>query len=159
MVGLAELADQRGEHPLLGGELGLGRDLLALAVADQPDADLDQVADDRIDVAADIADLGELGRLDLEEGRPGEPRQAARDLGLADAGRPDHQDVLRQHLLAHLAGQLLAAPAVAERDGDRALGVALADDVAVELRDDLARGKGGHLLTDRFRGLQRGFRG
>jgi hypothetical protein len=32
-----------------------------------------------------------------------------------------------------------ATPAVAERDRDRALGGVLADDVAVELGDDLAR--------------------
>jgi hypothetical protein len=43
-----------------------------------------------------------------------------------------------------LVGQLLAAPAVAQRDGDRALGVVLADDEAVELGDDLARGRSGH---------------
>src|SRR5690606_30615942 len=46
--------------------------------------------------------------------------------------------------------QLLAAPAVAQRHGDRALGVVLADDIAVELGDDLARAEGrtlqqGHL--------------
>ena len=40
--------------------------------------------------------------------------------------------------------ELLAAPAVAQRDGDGALGVVLADDVAVELGDDLAGRKGGH---------------
>ena len=97
-----------------------------------------QIADDLVDVAADIADLGELGRLDLDEGRAGELGQSARDLGLADAGRPDHQDVLGQNLLAQLVVELLPAPAVAERNGDGALGVALADDVAVELGNDLA---------------------
>jgi hypothetical protein len=51
------------------------------------DGDVDEVADDRVDVLADVADLGELGRLDLDEGRVGEARQAARDLGLADSGR------------------------------------------------------------------------
>ena len=104
--------------------------------------DLDQVAHDLLDVAADIADLGELGRLDLDERRLGQAGQPARDLGLADAGRADHQDVLGQHLVAQLGRQLLAAPAVAQRDGDRALGVVLADDVAVELGDDLARAEG-----------------
>ena len=69
--------------------------------------DLDQVAHDRVDVAADVADLGELGRLDLDERRVGEPREPARDLGLADAGGTDHQDVLRRDLLA----QRLGAPA------------------------------------------------
>ena len=88
------------------------------------DGHVDQVADDRVDVLADVADLGELGRLDLDERRVGEPRQAARDLGLADAGRADHQDVLRRDLAAHRLVDLLAAPAVAQRDRDRALGAA-----------------------------------
>ena len=111
---------------------------MRLLLADEADADLDEVAHDLLDVAADIADLGELGRLDLEEGRVGEPRQPARDLGLAAAGRADHQDVLGQHLLAHRPFELLPPPAVAQRDGDGALGVVLADDEAVELGDDFA---------------------
>ena len=82
----------------------------------------------------------------LRNGAPGEPRQAARDLGLADAGRPDHQDVLGQHLLAQLVVELQPPPAVAQRDRDRALGVVLADDEAVELGDDLAGGEVGHGL-------------
>ena len=68
----------------------------------------------------------------------GEAREAARDLGLADAGRADHQDVLGQDLVAQIVVELLAPPAVAQRDGDRALGVVLSDDIAVEFRDDLA---------------------
>ena len=134
-------ADQRIDHALLGIQLRLGLDLFSLGVADEPDAGFQEIADDLIDVAADVADLGELGRLDLDEGRAGKLGEAARDLGLADAGRPDHQDVLGQDLLAQLLVELLAAPAVAQRNGDGALGVALADDVAVELGDDLARGK------------------
>ena len=108
------------------------------------DRDLDQVAHDLLHVAADVADLGELGRLDLDERRLGEAREAARDLSLADAGGADHQDVLGQHLLAQIVRQLLAPPAVAERDGDGALGVVLADDEAVELGDDLAGAEAGH---------------
>ena len=42
------------------------------------------------------------------------------------------------------AFELLAAPAVAQRDGDGALGVVLADDVAVEFGDDLAGGESVH---------------
>src|SRR5262249_7329635 len=72
--------------------------------------------------------------------------EAARDLGLADAGRPDHQDVLGQHLLAQALVELEAAPAIAQRDCDRALGVALADDVAVEFGDDFAGREFGHAL-------------
>ena len=124
--------------------MGLGLHVLAPALAHQPDRDLDEVAHDLFDVAADIADLGELGGLDLQERRVGEPGEAAGDLGLAAAGRPDHQDVLRRDLLAQRPVELLPAPAVAQRDGDGALGVVLADDEAVEFGDDLAGGKAGH---------------
>jgi hypothetical protein len=137
-------ADERIEHALLGRLLGLHAHLLAAHVAHERDADLDEVAHDRFHVAADVADLGELRRLDLEERRAGKPGEPPRDLGLAHSRGADHKDVLGQHLLAQLALELLAAPAVAQRDGDGALGVVLADDVAVELGDDLARRKGGH---------------
>ena len=117
--------------------------VLALSLAGERDGNLDQVAHDLLDVAADIADLGELGGFDLEERRAGEPRQAARDLGLADAGRPDHQNIFRQHFLAQFVVELQAAPAVAQSNGDGALGVVLADDEAVEFGNDFARGEVG----------------
>ena len=91
-----------------------GADLGAAPLALEPDRFLDQVAGDLLDVAADIADLGELGRLDLDERRVGELRQPAADLGLAAAGGADHQDVLGRDLVAQLGRELLAAPAVAQ---------------------------------------------
>ncbi len=66
-------------------------------------------------------------------------REPPRDLGLADAGGSDHQDVLGRDFVAQLGRDILPAPAVAQRDRDRALGVVLADDIAIELGDDLAR--------------------
>ena len=113
-----------------------GADLGAAPLALEPDRFLDEVAGDLLDVAADIADLGELGRLDLDERRVGELRQPPADLGLAAAGGADHQDVLGRDLVAQLGRQLLPAPAVAKRDRDRFLGVVLADDMLVERGDD-----------------------
>ncbi|MEY9344146.1 hypothetical protein ABIF32_008240 [Bradyrhizobium elkanii] len=139
-------ADQRVQHAFLGGKLGAGLNVLALALAGLRDRDLDEVADDLLDVAADIADLGELGGLDLEEWRAGELGQPPRDLGLADAGRPDHQDVLGQNLLAQGTGELQPPPAVAQRDRDGALGVGLADDEAVEFRNDFTGREVSHWL-------------
>ena len=126
------------EQPLLGQLARARPDLLLLLLAHHRDGELGQVADDRLDVAADVADLGELRGLDLDEGRLRELGEPAGDLGLPDAGRADHDDVLRRDLVAQRLRHLLPAPAVAQRDGDGALGVALADDVAVELGDDLA---------------------
>ena len=153
--GAGARADQRVDHARLGGKLGARLDVAALAFARHRDADFDEVAHDLLDVAADITDLGELGRLDLEERCAGEAGQAARDFGLADAGRADHQDVLRQHLFAQLVVELEPPPAVAQRDRDRALGVVLADDEAVELGDDFAGGEVGHCCPLSFRPSER----
>ena len=45
---------------------------------------------------------------------------------------------------AQQAGELQPPPAVAQRDGDRSLGVALADDEAVEFGNDFTGRKVGH---------------
>ena len=130
------LAGQGIEQSLHRSFFSGGAHRFAAAVLFEPHRFLDQVARDLLDVAADIADLGELGRLDLEEGRVGELGQTARNLGLAAAGGADHQDVLRRHLVAQIGGELLAAPAIAQRHGDGALGLVLADDMRVERSDD-----------------------
>ncbi len=65
-------------------------------------------------------------------------REAPRDLGLADARRSHHEDVLRQDLRGDLGLEALAAHAVSQGDGDSAFGGSLADHVTVELGDDLA---------------------
>ena len=57
-------------------------DLLNLGLPQHLDRLVDQVADDRLDIAADIADFGELGRFDLDERRPGELGETPGDLGL-----------------------------------------------------------------------------
>ena len=96
------LADQRLEQPV---HRRLRRGLahrLAAAVLLEPDRLFGKVAGDLLDVAADVADLGELGRLDLDERRLGQLGQPPADLGLAAAGGPDHQDVLGRHLVAQL---------------------------------------------------------
>ncbi len=135
------LAQEVGGQPLGRGALGLVADLRQPLLVELADADLDEVADDRLDIAPDVADLGELGRLDLEEGGAGDPGDPAGDLGLADAGRPDHQDVLGADLVAQGLRQALAAQPPAQGDGDGALGLALPDDEAVEFGDDRRRGE------------------
>ena len=117
-----------------------------LLAAHHIDRELHQVADHRLDVATHVPHLGVLGGLHLDERRLGQPSQPPGNLGLADPGRPDHDDVLRGHLVAETGGQPLPAPAVPQGDGHRPLGVVLSDDVFVQLRHDLARG---HLVHGR----------
>ena len=102
-------------------------------------AELRQVAHDRFDVPSDVAHFGELRRFDFEERRLRQAGQAARDFGLSDASRADHDDVLWRDLVAHVRRDLLPPPSIAQRDRDRALRRALADDVLVELAHDLFR--------------------
>jgi len=123
----------------------LGFHVFAHVFACVDDRGIHQIADDLLDVAADIADFGELRRLDLDERRTGEFSQTARNLGLAHAGGPDHQYVLGVDFVAQIVAQLLAPPAVAQGHGHGALGVLLADDEAVQFRHDFAGGEVGHI--------------
>ena len=117
-----------------------GLHLFARAFAFEFEAGFDQVADDAVHVAANVADFGEFGRLDFDEWRFGEFCQAARDFGFADAGRANHQDVFRRDFAAHRLGDLPTTPAAAQGVGNGAFCRFLADDVAVEFFHDFAWG-------------------
>ncbi len=103
------------------------------------DRSLDQVADHRFDIAADIADLGELRCFDLDERRIDELRQASGDLGLPDAGRSDHKDILRYDLFFQFFAELLAAPAIAESNGNGLLRLCLPYNIMIKFLNDLSR--------------------
>ncbi len=98
-----------------------------------------QIADDRFDVATDIADFGKFGGFDFDERRLGELGEPPRDFGLADPGGTDHDDILRRDFFAQIFRHQLAPPAIAQRDSDGALGLLLADDVTIELGNNLPR--------------------
>ena len=138
------LAGDGLDHPVLGGLLRAGLHVLAHLGAGVGHCHIHQIADDAVHVAADIANLGELGRFDLQERGFRQLCKAAADLGLADAGGADHQDVLGIDLIPQVVAKALPAPAVAQSHGDGAFCVGLADDEAVKLGDDFARGQVGH---------------
>src|ERR1700756_3315829 len=116
------------------------------------DRGLNEIADDLLDIAANIADLGEFRRLDLQKRCARKLGQAAGNLGLTATGRPYHQDIFRQHLLAHRALEAQAAPAVTQSDRDRPLGIFLPDDETVEFGNNLTRRKIGHMAFPSSRG-------
>ena len=127
------------EQPLFGVQLGLVFHFFQLLFAHHVDGDLHQVADHRLHIAAHIADFGELRGLHFQKRRVGQLGQPARNLRFAHARRPDHDDVLGHDLFGEIGRQLLPAHAVAQRNGHGALGGLLADDVLVQLGDNLAR--------------------
>src|SRR5690606_14792640 len=148
----AAARQQHVEEPLLGSGGGAVTHLGALLLLDHHLGGPHEVADDRVDVAAYVPDLGELRRLDLHEGRAGELREPSRDLGLADARGADEHDVLGRDLGLQLGRQHAPPVVVAQRDRDGPLGPRLADDVAVELGDDLGGREAGRLPDELERG-------
>ena len=88
------------EYAVLGGIERAVAHRLHRPVAPILDRDLHQVANDGLDITADVADFGELGRLDLDEGRMGQACKAPGNLGLAHTGRANHQDVLGRDFAA-----------------------------------------------------------
>src|SRR5690606_33543378 len=119
-------------QPLVRPGLRLWEDLVLALGAHHADGGVDEIAHHALGIAADVADLGELRGLDLYERRTGETREPPRDLGLTDAGRADHDDVVGGDLVADVVGRLGAPPAVAHGDGNRLLRGRLAYYVAVE---------------------------
>ena len=145
--GVAGWGQQDIQDALLGGFLSPEAHARHFLFAVHLDRHVHQVAHDGFHVATHIAHLGELGRFDLDEGRVGQFGQAPGDLRFADAGGPDHQDILGRDLGAQFLGQLHAPPAIAQRNGDCALGGVLANDVFVQFVNNLAGGHIGHAGT------------
>src|ERR1019366_9422718 len=76
---VARLGQQAIEHALDGGTVRAIAHARELELARHLDRHIGQFLDDGIDLAADVADLGEFGCLDLHERRLCQARQAARD--------------------------------------------------------------------------------
>ena len=107
---------------------------------------LQQRDDDVLDVLADVAGLGEVGRVGDRERHVEDARERLREQRLAGAGRPEQQDVrlLQLDVLVGLAGLLVIDALVVVVHGDREdlLRALLADHVLVEDLLDLAPASG-----------------
>ena len=112
-----------------------------------------EVANDAVHLPAHVAHLRELGGLHLDERRVSQVGQAAGDFSLTDTCRTHHQDVLGRNLVTKNLIHLHAPPAIAERNGNRTLGVVLADDVLVELLDDFPWRHLRHVVILRLRAV------
>ena len=130
------------------GVVGLAGDLVDLVDVDDPGLGLldvevgrlDQLEQDVLDVLADVARLGERGRIGDGEGDVEDARQRLGQQRLAAAGRAEQQDVrLLQLDLGVLGAHLDALVVVVDRHRQRPLRLLLADDVVVEDAVDLLR--------------------
>src|SRR5439155_12336702 len=101
------------------------------------DRALHEIANHPLDVPSDVADLGELRRLDLDERRAGELRESPRNFRLTNTRGSDENDVIGADLFPNRLRRPLTPPAIAQRDRDCLLRVRLADDIPIELGDDL----------------------
>ena len=157
--GLGALEDlQQGLLNALTGDVAGDRRVLALAgdLVDLVDVDdaglgaldvvvggLDQLEQDVLDVLTDVTGLGQRGGVGDGERHVEHLGQRLGQVGLAAAGGAEHQDVglgqldrLGAGVAALLAG-LDPLVVVVDRDGQRALGGVLPDDVALEELPDL----------------------
>ena len=100
-----------------------------------------QVAHEVLDVAAHVAGLGELGGVGLDERHADQVGDAADEVGFADAGRAEQDDVLLGvvGLVLALEGQPHVVVVVAQGHAQDFLGLVLLDDEAVEVSFDVAR--------------------
>ena len=98
-----------------------------------------QVANDAFHIAAHIANLGKLGCFHLDKGRLHQLCQAAGNLSFAHARWADHQNILGIDFLAHFLAYAGTAVTVAQGNRHSALGLVLADDIAIQLAHDFAR--------------------
>src|SRR5678816_1995489 len=102
------------------------------------DRDFGKLTDNTFDVTSDVTDLGKFRGLDLDERRVCDTCESSSDLGLSDTRRADHQNVFWKDVLCDLRRELLASDAISKSDSDGPFGVALSDDVFIELFDDLS---------------------
>ena len=143
---------EKVEQAVFGRLFGALGDFVEFFLADHINRSFDEVADHGFHVAADVAHFSVLRSFHFYEGAARKARQAAGNFRFAHAGGADHQNILRQNVFGKLGRKLLAADAVAQRDGDGFLREILADDVFIQLDHDFARRK----LVERRKRLRLG---
>ncbi len=119
------------------------------------DGDVDQVSNNGVDIAPDIAHFSELGGFNFDKRGVGQLGQASRNFGFADPGGADHENILRHDLVTQRLRDLLAAPAVTQGDGYGSFRFLLANNMLVEFGDNFPGGhvQGGHKFAFQLQGF------
>ena len=110
----------------------------ALSFLDVVVGRLEQPDEDVFDVFADVAGFGEGRRVGDRKRNAEGLGQRLDEVGLARAGRADHQNIALLKLDIRIGHAVDALVVVVDGHGDRFFGAVLADNVLVEELDDLA---------------------
>ena len=101
--GFARVASGNGlNNPVFGLGFGARLHVFTHLCAGLQDRGINQITHDLLHVAADIANFGKLGCLNLDKGRAGQLGQTAADFGFTNAGWSDHQNIFRIYLIAQI---------------------------------------------------------
>ena len=106
------------------------------------DRDFGKITNDGVNIATDIAHFGKLGGFNFNKGRICKLGESPRNFSFSDTRWSDHQNIFWMNFSAQRFSDLLTAPTIAQRDGNRALGPILTDDVLIEFRDNFTGGHG-----------------
>src|ERR1700688_58754 len=90
-------------------QFGLVGNVFKFFFANHFDGDLDQIANHGFHLAAYVTDFSKLGSFYFKKWGVRELSQSPGDFGFADAGRADHQDVLRHHFFSNFGREFLPA--------------------------------------------------
>src|SRR4029453_6891008 len=131
---------QQIEHSFFGVLFRFFGNLGDLLFAYEVNADLDQIADHRLDITPYVSNLSEFRGLDFQKRRIRKPSQSSSNLRLSNSSRADHYYVFWNDVLSEFCRELLPSDSVAKRDSNCAFGGMLADDVLVQFGDNLTRG-------------------
>mmetsp|Transcript_76483 Transcript_76483/g.205990 ORF Transcript_76483/g.205990 Transcript_76483/m.205990 type:complete len:360 (+) Transcript_76483:886-1965(+) len=136
-AGLRRIASENVKDTVLHCRLNLSLELFAHFIPLQSDGNFNEILDDGVNILAVEADFGVFCCFDFDERRATELGQSPCNFSLPDSGWPDHQNIFWDHFIAKGGLELHTAPPVPHCNCDSPLSLLLADDVLVEIINDL----------------------
>ena len=110
---------------------------------------INKITNHRLNVAANIADFSEFRGLHLDKRSFCQLGKPAGNFGFSYAGRADHNNVVGHDLITKIVTDMLAAKSVAQSNSNRFFSIFLANDIFIELRNNLVWSQ----ITCRYRTL------
>ena len=123
--------------PFLSQYAGPRKNPFLVFLLDQTDGVFRQVTDNAFHIPAHIADFGKFGCFHLDKRCVDQLGEPAGNFGFSDAGRADHQDILRNDFIPEGFFHTASAVSVPQCDCDCFFGLVLADNKPVQFMYNL----------------------